>query len=205
MFVCFCWLLMLFLIFPQQITNNWIIAGEKNALLHPLLLLGGMFWGLCVVRPCSDSCACGHTGFTNSLTHHLHNEKLQSRPRHNSAHVTTTPLVTTPPPLEPIMRRYNPVRITATPLVTTPPCHNPKWDVIILSSSQPHPSWQLRPVTTQNETLQFRPRHSHTPCDDSALVITHHHLQNETLQSRPRQNHASRDNPALVTTHPPLA
>jgi len=44
----------------------------------------------------------------------LHNETLQSRPCHNSAHVTPTPLVTIPPPSQPKMRLYHPVLVTGT-------------------------------------------------------------------------------------------
>ena len=52
-----------------------------------------------------------------------------------------------------------------------------------------------------NETLQSRPRHNHTPRDNSDTVTT----QNETLQSRPRHSHTPRDNSALVKTQPLLA
>ena len=118
-------------------------------------------------------------------THHLHNETLQSRPRHNSAHVTTTPLVTTPPrhntkgdvtitsssllrPRHNHTTRDNPAPVTTRRLVTTPPVKTP-------------------PVKTQKETLQSRRRHNHTPRDNSA----------------PSQQEMRHYNPVLVTNLPP--
>ena len=143
----------------------------------------------------------------------MYNVTIQSRPCHNSAHVTTTPLVRTPPPSQPKMRRYNLVLVRTTPLVTTPP------------SSQLHPGHNhtpphnsapvtTTPLVTNPPSSHLLPCQNHTPPNNSAPVTTTplvtippssqhvHLLHHETLQSR-RQNSTHVTTTPLVTTPPP--
>ena len=102
-----------------------------------------------------------------SHTHHLHNKTLQSRPRHNSAHVTTTPLVITLSASQPKMTRYIPVLVTAKPLVITPPssqytttCEMRHYNPVLITTT---------PLVTTLPSSQLRPRHKQASRDNHAI------------------------------------